>query len=1044
MATYTGGPIAWMTRNNVAANLLMVVCIVGGLVMFTGIKQEVFPDFDLGTVTVSVAYPGAGPEEVEQGIVLALEEAVQGLEGLDKFVSVASEGMGQVQIEVLEGTDINRFSQDVQREVDRITTFPDDAESPRIVVDARMREVLSIAVFGPQDEFVLREAAEQMRDRFLERDDITQVSLEGVRDHEISVSIAEEELRRYGLTLEALGRRLAEVSVEMGGGRLETRGGEILLRMKDRKYTAASYRDVAILTHKDGSRLLLGDIARVEESFEDTDVRAFFNGYPAVMVNVYRVGEETPIAVSRATLAALKELRGTLPEGIDTDVVRDFSRVFEQRADLLLRNAGLGLIIVFGCLALFLEIRLAFWVSLGIPISFMGAFLLLPMTDFSINMVTLFAFIVTLGIVVDDAIVVGENVYSMRQRGLSFMDASVQGAREMAVPVTFSVLTNMVAFLPLAFVPGMIGKIFGTLPLVVIAVFMMSLIESLYILPAHLAHQREGTRGLLSRFRDFQMAFSQGLIRFINGFYGPVLARCLAHRYLVLAVSLAILMVTLGYVKSGRMGMELFPRIESDYAFCEAVIPYGSSRERASEIHDRLVRSARKLVAEHGGEDLSLGIFSRIRENAIQVRIYLTAPGIRPMGTTELVNRWRSDVGHIAGIETISFQADRGGPGSGKALTVELSHRDIETLEAAGRYLAEQLRDFPLVSDVDDGAARGKQQLDFSMLPEGERLGLTAREVARQVRSAFQGVEALRFQRGRNEVTVRVRLPEKERMRMEHLQDLVLRTPEGSEVLFRDVVRLEEGRAYTEIRRRSGRRILNVTGDVTPASRAVEVVQALQAEVLPDLHYRFPGLTAGFEGRQADMQESTQRLFQGLFLAMVAVYALLAVPFKSYFQPLIMMCCIPFGLVGAVMGHLIMGYSLSMMSLFGIVALCGVVVNGGLVMIDLANRLRRQGVESLPAIWQAGVSRFRPILLTTLTTFGGLAPMIFETSRQARFLIPMAISLGFGIVFASLITLVLVPSFYMILEDMAGFFRKGETETPFSKKGIPVIDPEKR
>lgn len=1018
----TRGAMAWMTRNHVAANLLMLLCMVGGLVLFRGIKQEVFPDFALGTVTVSVAYPGAGPEEVEQGIVLALEEAVQGLEGMDTFTSVASEGVGQVQIETVEGTDISRFSQDVQREVDRITTFPEGAEKPRIVVDARMREVLSIAVSGAHAEAVLLEAAEQLKDRLLQEQGITQVSLEGVRDHEITVGISEDTLRRYGLTLETVAKRLAEISVEMGGGRLDTAGGEILLRMKERRYTAADYREVAILTHGDGSRLRLGDLARVEESFEDTDVRAFFNGHPAVMVNVYRVGEETPIAVAEATRGVLADASLFLPHGIDVHVVRDFSEVFQQRADLLLRNAGLGLLIVFVCLALFLEIRLAFWVSLGIPVSFLGSFLFLPMTDFSINMITLFAFIITLGIVVDDAIVVGENIYSLRQRGLPFLEASIVGAREMAVPVTFSVLTNIVAFLPMAFIPGMLGKIFGTIPVVVAAVFAVSLIESLFVLPAHLGYQRRG-KGVLGIFAAFQEAFSQGLIRFINGFYGPLLSRCLVHRYTVLAGGFAMLLLTFGYVKSGRMGMELFPRIESDYAFCEAVIPYGSARDRATEVHDRLMASARKLVTLHGGDALALGIFSHIQENTIQVRIYLTPPAMRPVGTSELVRKWREDVGGLAGLETLSFQSDRGGPGSGKALTIELSHRDIATLEAAARYLADEIRDFPLVSDVDDGSARGKRQMDFRMRPEGEALGLNAREVARQVRAAFQGVEALRFQRGRSEVTVRVRLPAEERVRLEHLESLVLRTPSGGEVLLREVVVLEGGRAYTEIRRRSGRRILQVTGDITPPSRAGEVVQGLQAELLPDLVQRYPGLTAGFEGRQADMQESTQRLFQGLFLAMISIYALLAIPFKSYFQPIIIMCCIPFGLVGAVLGHLVMGYSLSMMSLFGIVALCGVVVNAALVMIDLANRRRSEGVESLPAIWEAGVSRFRPILLTTLTTFGGLAPMIFETSRQARFLIPMAISLGFGILFASIITLIFVPAFYMILEDVGALFR---------------------
>ncbi|MDL2286316.1 efflux RND transporter permease subunit [Desulfococcaceae bacterium OttesenSCG-928-F15] len=1032
-SSFNRGSIAWMARNHVAANLIMLVMLLGGFILFTTIKQEVYPEYSMGRVTVSVSYPGAGPAEVEQGIILALEEAVQGLEGVDKILSTASEGLGSIRIETIEGTDINRFSQNVQREVDRISTFPEGAENPRILVDSRMREAMAIAVYGPQAEYVLREAAERLRDRLLQEEGITQVALTGVRDYEISVWISQEVLRRYGLTLEEVAARLAAASIEMGGGRLDTQGGEVLLRMKERRYAAADYRNTAILTRTDGSRLLLGDIARVEEGFEDSDNRAFFNGYPSVMVSLYRIGHETPTSVSKAARKALAAYSQNLPQGISVDVVRDSSRSFQERADLLLRNALYGLIIVFCLLALFLELRLAFWVTFGIPVSFLGAFLVLSMLDFSINMISMFAFIITLGIVVDDAIVVGENIYSKRQKGWGFLDASIFGAREMATPVVFSVLTNVVAFIPIFFVPGSLGKTFRELPIVVTAVFLVSLLESLYILPAHLGYQREKS-WIFDKIASFQGRFAALFTRFVDGVYAPLVRKSIRYRYLVLSIACAVLFITFGYMQSGRMGLELFPRIEADYAYCEATLPFGSSKERATSVHNRLVASARKLVANGGGKDLSLGIFSQIRQNVVSVRVYLTPPDVRPVATSDFVAGWREDVGPVAGLENISFESDRGGPGSGKALTIEISHRDIPTLETAARHLAAELSSFPLVSDVDNGAAHGKRQVDIVMRPEGERMGLTSREVAKQIRASFQGVEALRFQRGRNEVTVRVRLPDAERLRLEHLEDLVIRTPDGVEVLLRDVVRLESGRAYTKIQRRGGRRILTITANITPSWRAGEVVTALENNVFPDLLAQYPGLTASFEGRQADMRDSTTRLIQGLFLAMLAVYALLAIPFKSYFQPLIIMGCIPFGVIGAVFGHLLMGYSLSMMSLFGIVALCGVVVNGSLVLIDLANRFRLGGAGVIESIENSSLSRFRPIILTTLTTFGGLAPMIFETSRQARFLIPMAISLGFGILFASLITLIVVPAFYVMVEDIHFFFRK-ESEAEAERNG---------
>ncbi len=1019
------GPIAWMAGNSVAANLIMLVLLVGGLIMGLNIRQEVFPEFSSDMVNISIAYPGASPEEVENGILVAVEEAIQDLEGIDEITATASEGVGILTVEGISGGDINRLWQEVKSRVDRITTFPDEAEDPQISIAQRRREVLNLVLYGDIEEIPLRALAEQVEDALLMSSGVTQVELSGVRDREIIIEIGSQTLRRYGLTLQDVALVISRASVELGGGSIKTDSGDILLRIKDRKDYARQYARLPIISLEDGSQVFLEDIARVREGFEDSDSWASFNGKRSVIIDVFRVGDQTPIQVSKAGKAAVRQISQSLPEGVHLDVLRDLSKIFEQRATLLLSNAYIGLALVFFFLALFLEIRLAFWVSLGIPISILGAFVFLSPTDFSINMISMFAFIVTLGIVVDDAVVVGENVYHYRRAGHGYVEAAIKGAKQVAMPVVFSVITNMVAFMPLLFVPGRMGQIFRTIPFVVIAVFAVSLIESLFVLPAHLSHP--STRPLffpLNYLENWQKKFSHAFEIFVRDVYGRILFRLLINRYAVIAAGLALLFITSGYVASGRMGMVMFPRVESDYAFCEAILPYGSPAATLRGIEDRLVRSAETVVAKNGGQQLSTGIYSQVSNNRVSARIYLTDPDVRPMSTTMLTSLWRESAGTIPGLETISFESDRGGPGSGKNLTVSLSHRDIAMLDRAGEDLAESLSQYTIVHDLDDGSAKGKKQFDITLRPEGKRMGLTSREVANQVRHAFQGVAAVKNQRGKNEITVRVRLPEEERVSLSAFENLVLQAPEG-EVLLRDAVDIAEGRAYTSITRIDGKREISVTANVRPPSQADNIIRDMKVDILPELLGKYPGLSYSFKGRQADIKESVTALVRGLGIAMLCVFALLAIPFKSYFQPLIIMFCIPFGMIGAIAGHIIMGYSLSVMSLFGLVAMSGVVINSSLVLIDFANRQRRDGREVFDAIHLAGIHRFRPILLTTLTTCGGLAPIILETSRQARFLIPMAISLGFGVLFATCITLIMVPCLYLILEDITIFMRKG-------------------
>jgi len=1015
-----------MAGHSVTANLLMLVLLVGGLLMSQNITKEVFPDFDLDLVEITVAYPGASPEEVERGIILAVEEAVQGLEGVEEVRSTAREGSGTVTVEMIEGEDIQRLFQDIRNEVDRITSFPGDAEEPTIAIATRKRYVVSLALYGDQSEQVLREYAEVMRDRLIQNPAVTQVDLSGVRDYEIAVEIPQAVLRTYGLTLEEVAARIRRAAVDRPAGAVKTAGGDIMVRMKERRDYGREFGRIPIITAAGGTQVFLEDIAVVRDGFAETDYYATYNGKPAVMIDVYRVGDQTPISVSDAVKEVVGEVNRTFPPGLSVELRNDRSEVYRQRLGLLLKNGYLGLGLVFILLALFLEIRLAFWVSLGIPISFMGAMFFLPAAGMSINMVSLFAFIITLGIVVDDAIVVGENIYHHRQAGAGWFPAAVRGAREVALPVNFSILTNIVAFMPLLFVPGFMGKIFGQVPIVVISVFVVSLVESLFILPAHVGHQKDWEpRGALGWIVVRQQRFSGAFLRGVGRWYGPFLHRSLRWRYVTIALGVGVLLVTVGYVRSGRMGFELFPKIESDYALVTATLPFGTAYEQTAAVQNTLVAAAQAVAAENGGSRLVAGIFAEIQGNTAKVRLYLTPPEVRPIGTVAVTSLWRERVGALAGLESLKFESDAGGPGRGAAVSVELSHPRMEVLEAAGASLAESLRYYPNVTDIDDGFSPGKRQIDFQIRPEARSLNLRSAEVARQVRHAYYGAEALRQQRGRNEVKVMVRLPRSERESESSLEQMILRTPAGGEIPLQAAVTLSRGRAYTDIERRNGRRIVTATADVRPRSAAGQVTRSLQSEILPALQDKYSGLLYSFEGSQADQREGVQSLVKGLLAALLVIFAMLAVPLNSYIQPVVIMFAIPFGIVGAVLGHLIMGYSLSLLSVFGIVALAGVVVNDSLVLIDFANRGRREGMPCTEAILGAGIHRFRPIILTTLTTFCGLMPMIFETSRQARFLIPMAISLGFGVLFATGITLILVPALYMVVEDLRGWTAGG-------------------
>ena len=1023
------GPLAWMAGNPVAANLLMVLLLVGGVLGMTSIKQEVFPEFDLDIVTVAVPYPGASPTEVEQGIILAVEEEVRGIEGVKHVTSSASEGLGTVTIELLLGAQPDQVLADVKSAVDRITSLPEDAERPEVMAAALSVEVVSLVLYGDLDRVTLHELAEGARLQLLSDEEITQVEVFGIPPLEIAIEIPRENLESFGLTLDEVARQVAATSLELPGGGVKTEGGELLVRMADRRRSGAEFADVILRGTAGGAEVRLGDIATIRDGFADTDQASYYNGQPAVRLTAYRVGNETPTRVAGAVHDYADRLRVELPATVSVDIWDDDSEKLRGRIDLLVRNARYGLFLVVLILALLLNLRLAFWVSLGIPISFLGTFLFLPSMDMSINMVTLFGFIVTLGLVVDDAIVVGENIYEKMQRGIPRMRAAVEGAQEMALPVTFSILTTIVAFSPLFFVPGTMGKVFMMIPAVVVTVLIMSLVESFFILPAHLAHSRaaEGGTGRIARI---QKRIADALQWHNQRVFLPVLKVVLEYRYIAISIAVMMFLTAAGVVVSGVVPFNFMPRMEGDLVTASVRMPYGTPVERTLVIREQLESAAAQAVAECGGDAIVRGMYTRVGEgpaarrsarevggHLVSVELALVPTDQRDVSSEEFSQLWESHVPPITGVEALIFNSSSG-PGAGSAVDVKITHTDDDVLAQVSNSLAETLREYSALTSVDNSYASGKPQLDYELLPHASTLSLTGNDVARQLRSSFYGAEALREQRGRNEIKVMVRLAEAQRISEYDIEQLLIRTPAGGFVPLSYVARFDRSRAPTVISREDGVRAVNVSAALAPGSKSSrEILKSLKEDEFPTLLERYPGLTLELVGRQREQNEAFAALGKGYLIALLIIYALLAIPFRSYSQPLIIMSAIPFGFIGAVVGHMVMGYELTLISMFGIIALSGVVVNDSLVLLHRVNQLRAEGESAMDALVHACLRRFRPILLTSATTFLGLAPMIFETSVQARFLVPMAVSLGFGILFATFIILLIVPSLYLVLED---------------------------
>lgn len=1039
--------IEWFTRNSVATNLLVLVVIVGGVMTIPRVRREIFPEFSSEMISASVVYPGAAPEEVEEGICVRIEEAVQGLEGLKKITSTASEGVGSVTIELLPGVNLRDKLDEVKAQVDAIDTFPDLAEKPVITEVSLKKQVVNVAVSGDADEATLKHLGERVRDELSALPGISYVELVSSRPYEISIEVSEEALRRYGLTFDQVARAVRQSSLDLPGGSVKTRGGEILLRTKGQAYRGPEFERIILLTQPDGSQVRLGDVAHVVDGFAETDQATRLDGHPAVMVQVYRSGDEDAIRVAEGVYRYVEEAEARLPEGISLTTWQDDSRYLRGRLELLLRNARTSLVLVMLLLSLFLRLRLALWIMFGILFSFLGTLWVLPFLGVSISLISLFAFILVLGIVVDDAIVTGENIYTWFRRTGDGLLSAVKGTQEVATPVVFGVLTTIAAFVPLLVVPGNTGKIMRVIPMVVISALVFSLIESKTALPTHLKHLKHdrGTpTGVRGAWRRLQGRVEAALQWWIENAYRRSLDVALRWRYVTLAAFLGVLLLTVGTVASGRIKFTFFPTVEGENVAAFLTMPLGTSAEVTAEtvrfIEQQALETARQLEAELGEE--GRGLFRHVqassgeqpylwstRRSAGQVEAQIVGQHLgevvielapaeeRTVSAVTVANRWRERTGEIPDAVELTFSGDLFSAGA--PINVQLAGPRIEELRVVADELKARLAEFSGVKDITDSFRGGKKEVQLNIKPSAEVLGLTQENLARQVRQAFYGEEAQRIQRGRDELKVMVRYPEDRRRSLADLENMRIRTPDGSEVPFTEVAEARYGRGYASITRVDRQRTISVTADVDASQgNANEVNLELRRTVLPEILANYPGVHYSFEGEQREQGETMGGLVRGFVMALFMIYALLAIPLRSYVQPFLIMTAIPFGIVGAVLAHFVFGMDLSILSMFGIVALAGVVVNDSLVMVDYVNRHVGGGMKLSEAIRTAGETRFRPILLTSLTTSAGLLPIILEKSLQARFLIPMALSLAGGVLFATFITLMMIPCGYLVLEDI--------------------------
>ena len=1049
-------PITWFVKNPVASNLLMWIFLVGGFIAYLNLNQEEFPDIDFGVIQVSVPYLGATPEESETGVCLRLEEALEGIENIDTLTSTAREGGCDSTVQLANGADLNRVLNDVKGNVDGITTFPTETEKPIYRAFSSTGNVMTLALSSDTNDLSLKTVAEDIRDDLLDLDEVSQVNIEYIRPLEIAIEVSEFTLRQYGLTLDQISRAISRASLDLPGGTIRSESGEILLRTKGQVYQGSEYEDIVVASYPDGTQLRLGEIATVRDDFAEGYLDARLNGVNSAIIDVMRVGDEDIVTSAQQVKGFMASTEFNLPEGMTLGVITDSSLSTQTRIATVAKNAYTGLMLVLIILAFFLRFKIAIWVAAGIPIAILGALIVFPSIGLTISSLTVMGFILVLGIVVDDAIVVGERIHAFEQKGLSKDEAAIEGTVEVSVPVIFGVLTTIAAFLPLLLQTGGFAAFSQVIGGTVVFCLIASLLESQLILPGHIAHRKtegyflEGSR-IVVAWQKFQGKIAYAMEYFAEHGYRRGLRKVLKYRYAAWALATGVIMVVMALVISGRVIFQFMPSIEGDTVYGQVRMPAGVPAYLSEQAAELIEEKALELKAELDQELVSLkaagaapaetdtvvdsvltiiggtaprggpggGQRSAGSSEVAEVVMYLTPFYERgQISSAEIRDRWRQKVGSIADALELSFVSDAFS--AGDAINFRLEGRDEDNLKIASTQLREELMRYPGVFDVSDSFRAGKQEVQIQILDRGKTLGLTLNDIATQVRQAFYGAESQRIQRGSDDIRVMVRYPEEERSSLGNLEDLLIRTPSGSEVPFLSVADYSLGNSYSSINRQDGRRVITVRGDVDrtvvkPEEIRRDIIAKYRAQWDRDLNV---DMVIGGEGER--QIESLSELLTLFPMAMLIMFALLAIPLKSYMQPLVIMSVIPFGAIGAIFGHFIMGADLVFFSILGIIALSGVVVNASLVLVVTVNRLRDQGVGMVEAVSKAGALRFRPIILTSITTFIGLVPLMATANPATFFIIPMAISLAFGVLFATVITLFLVPCLYLILHDFTG------------------------
>ncbi len=1024
------GLIGYFVNNSVAANLVMGLLLAGGFIAGLGLTAQVFPTIDPGIVTVTVPYPGATPSEVEESITRRVEEAVFGIDGVKKVVSKASENSGTITIELKDFVDDAQVRDDVEAAVEGLADFPpEEAEQPEVKRADTVSEVITLFVASELGEKSLRAGAENLSEELLALPTVTLVSLVGARDYEISIEVSEEASRQYNISINEIAAAIRKSSINLSSGELRTDAGDLLLRTNNKGKSGKDFADIVLRASADGSILRLEDVAVIRDEFANVDLIQEYNGRKSLFVKVEKSEAEDALEIAAEVKSFLTDYQPRA--GLDIGIWEDQSEILQQRLNLLVRNGVLGFALVFLFLVIMLDLRLALWVAMGVPISFLGAFLFFEPFGVNINMISLFGLIIVLGVVVDDAVVVGENIITEQESMGPGTASTLKGVAGVSSPVTVGVLTTMAAFAPLLFVTGTFGQILGAVPIVVIVVLTISLIEVFFILPSHLAHGKPWSRGLLA---SIQAAVGTKILHFRDQIMVPAVAACVKRRYLTLLGGIGFLLLAGSLISSGAVRFIFFPDLESDSIRASLKFPVGTPFETTETAARRIVSAAYKvneelggnafdaISATIGGSDTSSGgpggqRSMRTASHIASVRIQLASEPGRALSAVALERLWRAEVGDISGVEALSFAASFFG--SGPDVEFELAHQNDETLFSAVELLKSAYANLPAVYDIQDSFSIGKRQYDITLTATGEAAGLLPTDIARQLRNNFFGQEVQRIQRGRDELKVMVRYPESQRQSMRNLDNVRIHLADGTQVPLFTVASLTESRAFSSIDRVDGLRIVTVTGEVDTAIATPTQVNAQVIEsILPQLTQRFPALQVNQAGQGRDEAEDMASLAQMMIIAMMTIFVLLASQLRSYTQPFVVLAGVPFGAAGAIVGHYLLGYNISFISIFGIVALSGVVVNDSLVLVDQYNRNRRETDASISeAIISASQRRFRAIFLTTATTALGLTPMLFESSTQAQFLVPMAVSLATGIVFASVIILFLIPALVVIRED---------------------------